>query len=61
LQIAVKILVARATKGCLHESLCARVDLARLLPVLAPFALRRGRPQAARRLLDALLLDVTGA
>ncbi|HEV8573808.1 MAG TPA: hypothetical protein VGR43_03780 [Dehalococcoidia bacterium] len=59
-EIAINILVTKATSGCTRESLCARMELARLLPALAPLSRQRGRRQVGRRLLDAVLLDLVG-
>jgi hypothetical protein len=58
LAIAVNILLAPTTKKCLQQSLCARVELALLLPTLIRLYLRLGRRAPARRLVTALLLGV---
>jgi len=57
LEIAVNILFARATtSACLSHSLCARLELALLLPVLLPLCLQLGKREMARRLVNDVLL-----
>jgi hypothetical protein len=57
LEIATNILLARiATKGCLHHTFTARLELALLLPILLPLYLRLGKQGTARRLLSEVLL-----
>jgi hypothetical protein len=58
LTIAVNILLAPSTKGCLRHSLYGRVELALLLPILIRLYLRLGKRATARRLVSALLLGV---
>ena len=55
LEIAVKMLLAQASTGCLQHSLSARVELALLLPVLVPLCLRLGTPATARQLVSKVL------
>ncbi len=59
LEIAVNMLLAQRTKGCLRESLYARVELAVLLPVLIPLCVRLGKRATVRRLVSELLLGAT--
>ncbi len=57
LQIAVNILYAKATTGgCLQQSLCARLELALLLPVLPPLCRQLGKRDTASRLVSHVLL-----
>jgi hypothetical protein len=57
LEIAVSILLAQAAlRGCLHRSLSARLELARLIPVLIPLCLQLGKRDTVRRLLGEVLL-----
>jgi hypothetical protein len=57
LQIAVNILLAQSTAGgSLRQTLCARLELALLLPVLLPLCLRLGKHETARRLVSDVLL-----
>jgi len=55
LEIAVKTLLAQAPTGCLQHSLCARVELALLLPVLIRLCRRLGTPATVRRLVSKVL------
>ncbi len=58
LGIAMNLLRRDTTSGaCLQDTLCARLELALLLPVLVPLCMRLGRRQTARRLvMEALLV-----
>ncbi len=57
LEIAVNILLAQTTtRGCLQQTLCARLQLALLLPVLLPLCLQLGKRETARRLVNDVLL-----
>jgi len=57
LEIAVNILLAQATtRGCLRQTLCARLELALLLPVLLPLCLQLGKRETALRLVSDVLL-----
>jgi len=57
LEIAVNILFAQTTtSGCLQQTLCARLQLALLLPVLLPLCLQLGKRETARRLVNDVLL-----
>lgn len=60
LAIAVGRLLAPSISQCLRQSLCARVELALLLPILMRLCLGLGRRATARRLVRAWLLNVTG-
>lgn len=42
--------------ACLQNTLCARLELALLLPVLVPLCMRLGRRQTAQRLVSEALL-----
>jgi hypothetical protein len=61
LAIAVNLLLAATTGGCLQRSLHARVELALLLPTLITLCPRLGRRTTARRLVATLLSRVVGA
>jgi hypothetical protein len=61
LAIAVNLLLAPTTDGCLQRSLHARVELALLLPTLITLCLRLGRRTTARRLVTTLLSRVAGS
>ena len=57
LEIAVNILLAQAaTTRCLHRALCARLELALLVPVLVPLCLQLGKRETVRRLVRGVLL-----
>jgi len=57
LQIAANILLEHATRpGCLSRTLCARMELALLLPVVIPLCLQLGRRDTARTLVSRVLL-----
>jgi hypothetical protein len=57
LQVAVNMLRARLTTGgFVQGSLCARLELALVLPALLPLWLRLGQHDAARRLVSDVLL-----
>jgi hypothetical protein len=60
LRIAVNILAAEALNGSSCASVRARIELARLLPVVAPLSVRRGNREGGSRLLDVVLRSVGG-
>jgi hypothetical protein len=57
LGIAMRLLRMENTTGaCLQHTICARLGLALLLPVLVPLCMRLGRRETARRLVSEALL-----
>jgi hypothetical protein len=60
LAVAVNLLLALTTNQCLQRSLCARVELALLLPILITLCRRLGKRATARRLVSTLLSRVVG-